>query len=230
MPIEGIVHTARSLSYYMRLQEVTANNAANANTDAFKADRLTANILPGMDHAVPVQRMDLRQGSFHETGRPLDLSLDGPGFLVVDTPRGERLTRGGTMRLDADGRLTDAHGDPLLGEGGPLVLYGTEIEVRGDGTVLVDGATAGVLRMVSVEEPLRLKKEGLGRFVAEGNVERAVEGTVFLRQGALEEPNADPLLAMVDLVTIQRAFTANLDALRAMDGVLGTIVNEVGKA
>ncbi len=229
MPIQGIVQTARSLSYYMRAQEVTSNNAANANTDAFKADRLTAHLVPGLDHAVPVQRTDLTQGAFRETGRPLDLSIDGPGFMVVDTARGERLTRGGSMRLDAAGRLTDAHGDPVLGEQGPLVLHGNEVEVRGDGTLLVDGTVAGVLRLVSVADSATLRKEGLGRFIPAGPLGPPAEGTVALRQGAIEEPNADPLLAMVDLVTIQRAFSANLDALRAMDGVLGTIVNEVGK-
>ena len=34
---------------------------------------------------------------------------------------------------------------------------------------------------------------------------------------------------MVDLITIQRAYAANLDALRSMDGVLGTVVNQVGR-
>ena len=34
---------------------------------------------------------------------------------------------------------------------------------------------------------------------------------------------------MVDLITIQRAYSANVDALRAMDGVLGVVTGEVGK-
>ena len=45
--MRGIVNTARTLSYYTSLQEVTANNLANANTDAFKADRMTAQRLAG---------------------------------------------------------------------------------------------------------------------------------------------------------------------------------------
>src|SRR6185436_11911498 len=135
MPLKGIVNTARSLSYYLRLQEVTANNLANVNSDAFKADRLTARTLPNMDYPVPVQQIDLDQGTFRETGRPLDLSLDGPGFFVVRTERGERLTRGGSMKLDPAGMLTDSHGDPLLGTQGPLVISGSEIEVQSDGTV-----------------------------------------------------------------------------------------------
>jgi len=45
----------------------------------------------------------------------------------------------------------------------------------------------------------------------------------------VEEANLDPLQSMVELVTIQRSYAANVDALKALDGVLGTITNEVGR-
>ncbi len=229
MSIRGITNTANSLSFYTRLQEVTANNVANANTDAFKADRLTGWQLPGGDHPVPVERTDLKQGTFRETSRPLDLSLDGPGFFVVRTPQGERLTRGGSLRLDQAGRLTNAEGDPLLGVGGPIVLRGTEVVVHGDGTVWVDGAAAGQLRVETVDDPTTLLKEGFGRYVPSTRPKPVPENSARVRQGAIEEANLDPLLSMVDLVTIQRAFSANVDALRVMDSVLGVVTSEVGK-
>lgn len=229
MPLHGILNTARTLSYYLRWQEVTANNLANAHTDAFKADRLAAIGLPGQGHATPVERTSLEQGAFRDTSRPLDVSLDGPGFLVVQTERGERLTRGGSLELDADGVLIDHHGDPVLGEQGPIVLAGAQTEIRSDGSILVDGAIAGRLRIETVAEPATLLKEGFGRFVPASPTGPVAEGTVRVRQGAIEEPNLDPLLSMVDLITIQRAYSANVDALRAMDGVLGTVTGEVGK-
>jgi flagellar basal-body rod protein FlgF len=229
MPLRGIVNTARSLSYYLRLQEVTANNLANVNTDAFKADRLTARMLPDMPFPVPVEKTDLQQGAFRDTGRPLDLSLDGPGFFVVRTVHGERLTRGGSLRLDAAGVLTDMHGDPLLGTQGPLVLNGSEVEVQSDGTVVVDGAVAGRLRVETVADTSTLIKEGAGRYAPDAPLAPVAEDGTRVRQGAVEEPNLDPLLSMVDLITIQRAYSANVDALRAMDSVLGVITSEVGK-
>lgn len=229
MPLGGILNTARSLSFYLRWQEITANNLANTNTDAFKADRLAAVSVPGQGHAVPLERTDLKQGSFRDTGRPLDVSLDGPGFLVVQTERGERLTRGGSLKLDAQGVLVDSQGDALLGDGGPIVLSGAEVEIRGDGSVLVDGTLAGKLRLENVAEPATLLKEGFGRFIPAGALEEAPEGSLRIRQGTIEEPNMDPLLSMVDMITIQRAYAANVDALRAMDGVLGVVTGEVGK-
>jgi flagellar basal body rod protein FlgG len=229
MPVKGIIETARSLAYWERLQEVTSNNVANANTDAFKADRLAAHILPGAEQPVPVQSTDLEPGALRDTGRPLDLALEGQGFFVVRTPRGERLMRGGSMRLDARGVLTDMNGNPLLGTQGPLVVGGANVEVHGDGTVVVDGSIAGRLRVETVDQPGALLKEGQGRFLPGGPTFEAPLGTVQVRQGSVEESNLDPLLSMVDLVTIQRAYASNIEALRAMDSVLGAITTEVGR-
>lgn len=228
MAIRGIVNTARSLGYWLRSQEVTANNLANANSDAFKVDRITARQLPGDTFPQAVQRTDLRQAAFRDTGRPLDLALEGEGWFVVETPAGERLTRGGSFQLDPAGRITDAHGAPLVGEKGPIVAAGGELEVHPDGTVFVDGALVGQVRVVQVPAA-QVRKQGEGRYEALAAMQPAAEGTLHVRQGSVEEPNVDPLLGMVDLVAIQRAYAANLDALRAMDGVLGTVVNQVGR-
>lgn len=229
MPLRAIVNTARSLSYVLRLQDVTANNLANANTAGFKADRVSARQPAGASHPVPVHSTDLEQGTFRDTGRPLDLGLEGPGFFVVETARGERLTRGGALRLDADGRLTDADGAPLLGTEGPLVLHGAEVRVEADGSVRVDGALAGKLRVVDADDPEALLKEGAGRYRPQGGTHPVRDDVTRVRQGSLEEPNVDPLTAMVDLVNIQRAYSANIQALKAMDGALEIVTNQVGR-
>ena len=228
MPLQGILDTARALSYWSRRQEVSANNVANANTDAFKGDRLTARTVQGAEFPVAVRQLDLQQGAFRDTGRPLDVALDGPGFLVVRTAEGERLTRGGSLRLDADGRLVDAHGDPLLGTDGPLTLIGGQLEVQGDGRVLVDGAEAGHLRIVSASDAAALTKLGYGRFASSVPLAPAGAGT-HLRQGTVEQANVDALLTMVDLVLIQRAYAANVDAMKTLDNVLGSVTGEVGR-
>jgi hypothetical protein len=92
-----------------------------------------------------------------------------------------------------------------------------------------DGAVLDQLRLETVADPGTLRKEGTGRFLPpEGTRLTPAEG-VTIRQGTVEEPNSDAVLGMIDLVTIQRAYAANVDALKAMDGVLGTIASEVGK-
>lgn len=231
MVIKGIGDAARTLSFYMRMQEVAASNLANVSTDAFKADRLSAMLDPGSGHPVPVMHTDLRQGALRDTGRPFDLALEGDGFFVVGTPQGERLTRGGSFQLDAAGRLVDTHGNPLLGIDGPVVVPpGDPIVIQDDGRVLADDRLIGQLRLETVPDPSRLRKEGLGHFVTDAPREAPAAGALRVRQGRLEGPNFDPLTSMVDLVAIQRAYAANVQALRVMDSVLDTISNQVGRA
>lgn len=229
MPLDAIVRTARSLAFYRRLEEVTANNVANASTDAFKADRLVAWLPQGGDVPAPVQRTDLEPGRLRETGRPLDLAFEGEGYFVVATPRGERLMRGGSLRLDTAARLTDAHGAPLLGTNGPIVIAGDEVQIAADGTVKVDGASVDQLRVVRPPAPEALRKEGYGRFSVIGEMAAADRGSIRILHGSVEDSNVDPVLAIVDLVSVQRAYSANADALKAIDGVLGTVANQVGR-
>lgn len=229
MPVQGILNTARSLSYYLRQQEISANNLANVNSDAFKADRLTAHQLPGMNYPVPVQTTDLQPGRLRETGRPLDIAIEGDGFLVVQTDHGQRLFRGGSLRLDSIGWLTDLHGDPVLGNKGPILVSGSDVTFHHDGRMMVDGKLAARLSLVTVEDPTTLKKEGSGRFIASTPLIPIPPESTRIRQGAVEEANLDPFLSMIDLVTIQRAYGANVDALKAMDSVLGVVTREVGQ-
>jgi flagellar basal-body rod protein FlgF len=229
MPIRAIVNTARSLSYYLRLQEVTANNLANANSDGFKADRLTARMLPDLAQPVPVELTDFRQGALRDTARPFDVALEGRGFLVVNTPSGERLTRGGSLHLDSASRLVDAHGNMVQGVNGPIVVDGTQMTVQDDGSVLVDGALAGRMRIVDVQPTEALSKQGNGEYVSAVPATPVPEGVTRVHQGAIEDANLDTLTSMVDLITIQRAYAANVEALKAMDGVLGSITHDIGR-
>jgi flagellar basal body rod protein FlgG len=231
MTLPGIMTSAHALSYYQRLQEVTANNLANVATDGFKLDRLTSTTEKGAQYPAPVEQLDLSQGQIHDTGRDLDLALRGPGFLTVQTPHGERLTRGGSLHLDVAGRIVDSQGNPVLGNGGPIVMstVGGKISVRADGTVLLDGHVVDSLRIDNVSDPHQLTEEGSGQFIATGKTTPVSSGTTTVQQGAIEQPNSDAVHGMVDLVTIQRAYAANLDAIKAMDGVLDTVAGQVGQ-
>lgn len=228
MPFRGILNTARSLSYYTKVLQVTGHNLANAGTEGFKFDRMSGFLPAGATAPVPVQVTDFRQGSLVETGRRLDFALEGHGFFVVQTDQGERLSRGGTFKLDPAGQLTDALGAPVLGTDGPVVIFGKTAEIGTDGTITVDGAVIDRLRIETVADPNGLLKEGFGRFVAAGDTTAVEEGSAKVRQGVIEESNGEPLTAMLDLVRVQRAHSANIDALKTMDSVLGAITNDVG--
>ena len=228
MSLQAIMNSARALVYYERVQQILANNLSNVSTDGYKADLFSMQILPGSEPPVPVAAIDLRQGTFRETGGQLDLALNGEGFFVVSTAGGERLTRGGALRLDAAGQLVDMQGNPVLTTEGPLFITGAVVEVQADGAMIVDGAKVGTLRIETVDDPANLQKERGGLFVATGA--RPVDpAETQVRQGVIEESNFDPVLGAIDLITISREFQANMTALRAMDDVLGTVANDIGR-
>ncbi|HMV33718.1 MAG: flagellar hook basal-body protein [Gemmatimonadales bacterium] len=232
MGLNALRSTAQTLSFYTRMQALTANNLANSETEAFKADVMSARLIGDATFPVPVTRTDLSQGTMQQTGRPLDLALDGPGFFVVRLEDGgERLTRGGSLALDGANRLSDRHGNLLLGENGPIAipLRHATLEVQADGDVVVDGVRLDRLRLENVPEAAGLSKDGAGRYLASQPTVPVETSTTVVRQGEVEESNQDTLRGVVDLVTIQRAYAANVDSLKALDGVLANVVNEVGK-
>jgi flagellar basal body rod protein FlgG len=49
-----------------------------------------------------------------QTGRPLDVALEGEGLFTLQTEAGERFTRDGSFTLNADGELTASDGARVL--------------------------------------------------------------------------------------------------------------------
>ncbi|HEX9662271.1 MAG TPA: flagellar hook basal-body protein, partial [Candidatus Binatia bacterium] len=129
----------------MRKLEVASQDLANVNTSGYKGQRLAFNEvlaarLPAETRsggfvAVGDQRTDFLQGHLQGTGNPFHLAIDGDGYFVVETPRGERYTRSGGFTMSADGTVITPQGEPLLGEGGPIQVPDGKMIVGLDGTV-----------------------------------------------------------------------------------------------
>ena len=98
-----------------REMDVVANNIANLNTTGYKADgsvfeeylssSARADLTGTRVSFVQDRGMwhNMSQGAAEHTGNPLDVAIDGPGFLVVQTPQGDRYTRNGSMQINATG-------------------------------------------------------------------------------------------------------------------------------
>lgn len=226
MRTNGLASAASALRYWERRQEVAAHNLANVSTDGFKGERVFARMI---DDALPVAdtATDLRAGTLRVTGAPLDLALGGEGFLVVETPAGERWTRGGSFRLDAEGQVVDAGGNPLLGEGGPILAPPGALSVSREGVVTVDGEEVARLRVETAPPDARLAHEAGTLFVPDAG--RAPAETRDVRQGALEESNVSTVGSMVDMISVQRAYAAVQKAVTTLDGIRQTAANDLGK-
>jgi flagellar basal-body rod protein FlgF len=127
-----------------RQMDVVANNVANVNTNGYKADRslfqehLTSGAhednFVGRDRRLSFVQdratfHDFSQGSAEQTKNPLDVAIDGSGFLVVQTPAGERYTRDGGLQINNQGQLVNASGFQVLGNSGPITFQPTDKEV-----------------------------------------------------------------------------------------------------
>ena len=166
-----------------RQMDVVANNVANVNTNGYKADRSMFqeylasgahedNFLASDRRVSYVQDRatfhDFSQGAAEETKNPLDVAIDGGGFLVVQTPAGERYTRDGALQINNQGQLVTASGNPVLGNAGPIVFQPTDkqVSIASDGNVTVLEGTnridsvRGKIKMVSFDDPARLTKLG----------------------------------------------------------------------
>lgn len=229
MEPKGLVNGANALRYWQARQQVVANNLANAETHGFKGERVFARLLG--DKVAPEAATDFRQGALTPTERPLDVALEGDGFFVVQTEAGERLSRGGSLRLDDGGRIVDGLGNVLLGEHGPMVVpQGSgEVTIGESGEVQVDGVRLDRLRVELPGQGTNLFHEAGALFRAEGEMTSIEAADRRVRQGHLEASNVGTLDSMVDMINIQRAYAAVHNSLQVADGVMDTIANQIGR-
>lgn len=216
------------MAFHERQQDVTAHNLANVNTEGFKRFRLGAEEMVPGHGPTPIQVLDLSAGIIRSTDRPLDFALEGDGFFVIATQYGERLVRGGAFQLDPTGLLVDSHGDPLLGEAGPIAIHGENVVVHADGSLFVDGVFVDRLRIVQVDPAGIAPLEG-GQFVSLGPTTTPDFNHVRVRQGALEESNVNALDETVNMINTQRSFGFNIRAMQVLDDVFRTIASSLGR-
>jgi flagellar basal-body rod protein FlgF len=204
---------------------------ATATTGDQQADKLTA-IKYGREFGVmTTEATDFSAGPIRDTGRSLDVALDGDAFLVVQTSRGERYTRQGSLTLDNSGQLVTQSGDLVIGDGGPITVPPGEVHIGDDGTISVQGQNAGRLKLVHfANNNAALSKEGSSLFVATGR-QRPVEATgVRVVQGALEMSNVNSLTEMVAMMQNTRQFESLQRSVSTLMNDLGRkVASEIGK-
>ncbi|MGI8510657.1 MAG: flagellar hook-basal body protein [Gemmatimonadaceae bacterium] len=226
--------SAAALRYWERRQEVSSNNLANVSTDGFKSQKVFAQMVEGSLPAANAVT-DFTPGPLNTTGNPLDVAIEGRGFMVVQTPNGERLSRGGALRVDNTGTLTDPAGNAIMGEGGTIRVSSRgdaqagEIQITRTGAVMVDKAEVGRLKVETVPDNTPLLREGSGLFVPPVKRARVDPDTVSIRQGSLEQSNVSSVGEMVDMISIQRAYTAVQKAMTTIDGARGIATGELGR-
>lgn len=230
----GYYAASAGLAAQAQALELVANNLANLGTAGYRGQQATfRSLLAGSErllgNAVNAavndygvlggSRIDRQSGSLSATGNPLDLAIAGKGFFEVRSSTGVLYTRNGGFHRTAEGQLVNAEGDLVLGEQGPLQLPNGAVAVSGDGTVSVDGAVIGRLRIAEFAPDTSLTAAGKALYSApQGSALAAASSTV--RQGMLEESNVSPVEGVVQLIAIQRSAEMMQRALAVFDSQL----------
>lgn len=225
--------------------DVLANNMANVNTAGYKRGNLMFE-----EYLMPVARMsdanqtdarlsfvldtsiyrDFSEGAFEQSGNNLDIAISGDGWLVVQTPDGERFTRNGQLKLNRDGELVNTAGFPILGEGGPITIPPEEtgIAIAQDGTLSTDLGVRGQIRLVSFENNAVLKKEA-GLLFSTNQAPQEAENAK-LHQGMVEKSNVQPVVEMTKMIETMRAYQSISKALQKTDELRSDAISRLGGA
>ncbi len=190
-PLSGAVAQERVL-------EIIANNLANINTNAFKAENVSFTVLepePQQNYKTPIppaaykidigEMMPLRgnemqyvgvaevsrdsvQGPVIQTKNPLDLMIEGEGYFGVMTDEGMRYTRDGSFTLNSEGVLSNKNGSPVQGEKGAIYLRSTQFEINHRGEVYQGGQMIDRIATYQFEDQKSLERVGSNLYFHNG--------------------------------------------------------------
>jgi flagellar basal-body rod protein FlgF len=165
------------------------------------------------------------QGPLTQTGGQLDMAVEGPGFLMIETPEGNALTRAGSFALSPEGeivtpdgmRLTDAGGAPVAVPAGTA-----RIDIARDGTLSADGVAVTQLGLFLPADPADVTRVGGTRFLPRGEV--LPVAAPVIRQGFLENSNVNAVEEIARMIEVQRAYEAGQSFLDKEDARIRSVL------
>ena len=217
-----------------RAQTMHANNLANVGTTGFRADLAQARAVQvigdgyeGRIYALTERpSSDYSPGPLVDTGRPLDVAIEGPGFLAVQTASGEEAyTRAGDLQLDSLGGLRTGQGHRVLGDGGPIAMPQYEQMFIGeDGTITVQPLGQGTEALVQLDrlklvnpEAGQLTKGEDGLFHRSSGEELKADPYVRVVSGFVEQSNVNAVHELTAVLELARQFELEVRMMRTAE-------------
>lgn len=220
-PVQGGLRQERKL-------ETVSNNLANAETTGFKKDSIS------FDKAFQAQiNKDFSQGSILTTGNPLDFALSGQGFFKIETPAGIRYTRNGNFTRDANSLLVDQKGNPVMGQGGAIIIDNDDIEqglsINQNGEILMAGEIVDTLDIVTFGDLTLMEKDGENLLSYTGDTTDEVPVDLpVVQHKALEKSNINVVEEMVRMIDYHRMFETFTKSMMTFDEIDSKAINDVG--
>lgn len=249
MDISSFVLLSHEQALRRRL-DITANNMANANTVGFRRERPVfheyierADGAPGGDMPAQAQATsfvldyraihDSTQGAFQATGNPLDVMIEGPGYLAVEAPGGgTAYTRAGFIKLNDNGELVTSGGQKILDEGGSPISVPPEarasLEINQDGTVNSATGPLGRIAVTVFTDESGITPRGDGMMNGTGG--RVLDATeTKLKSGGVEGSNVQPIVETTEMVDIMRSYQASMKMTEALNEMRQRAIQRLSK-
>lgn len=229
--MDRLIYTAMTGALHTLTQQATvSHNLANASTTGFRAQADAFRAVPVYGESLPTRAFvldsttgaDFTPGVIQQTNRPLDVAIQGSGWITVQLENGEEAyTRHGNLKTDANGVLQTQQGFNIKGESGPITIPpDTRIAISKDGNISVlptDSritAVAIIGRIKLVDPPAeQLVRGDDGLFRLKQGGEAPASGKVALIDGALESSNVNAVSEMVKMITLARQFDMQMKML-----------------
>lgn len=256
-----------------RKVETLANNVANANTPGFKRDdlvfkeHLTAVEKGLQDVDLPNKEWspedfyrsqgaensfvkvdgkftDFGQGQLSPTNNPLDIAIQGKGFIEVLSPNGVRYTRKGDLSLNNQGQLVTTDGFKVLSRNTDVPgqeptdpnLRAINLPTSGQLTISKDGGIfsgnqkLNDLSIVEFKDIHSLLKEGKSLYINK-HLENLINDDIksVTHQGFIESSNINIVKEMSELIKATRHFDSIQNAIKTYDQISGKGVNDIAK-
>jgi flagellar basal-body rod protein FlgG len=235
--LQGLYAAASGMAAQQNQLDAVSNDLANLDTPGYQAEQMGfsdllyssggvssgSQVATGAGAQATVIGRDQAQGAIQSTGRPLDVAIQGDGYLQVRRPDGTiGLTRDGSLQLDDRGRLTDSAGDPLVP---PITVprdaNDSDFTIASDGQVSSGQTKLGRIAVVTVPATSQLLPDGGSTFsatAASGAIRPA--GGATLKQGALVGSNVDMASAMADMMNAQQSYDMDSQAVQYQSQML----------
>jgi flagellar basal-body rod protein FlgF len=231
--------TLTRMSGLRREMQVIAHNIANVSTTGFRREGVvfsefvvaTERHEPSLSMALGNTRQTYQmQGALSQTGGTFDIAIEGEGFFLLETARGQRLTRAGVFTRGPAGELVNMDGHALLDAGGAPVFVPPDaraVALARDGTFSADGQPFAQIGLVRPVDPVTMSREAGTLFVVNGEIE-PVEAPMLL-QGFIEESNVNPVIELARMIEVQRAYERGQKLLESEDERIRSVIQTLGR-
>jgi flagellar basal-body rod protein FlgF len=230
--MDRLIYTAMTgAKHLLEQQAVTAHNLANATTTGFRAEMHAFRAVPVVSEGMNTRTFvvettvgtDLTPGVLQTTGRPLDVAVQGEGFIAIQLPDGtEAYTRNGNLQISENGQLQTRDGFDVMGDGGPIAVPPeVAVTIAPDGTVSTIPTTGSPnavaqLGRVKLVNPAgdEIVRGGDGMFRLKSGQPAEADAGVQLASGVLEGSNVNVVQAMVQMIENARQFDMQMKMMQ----------------